>query len=335
MPKRPCAIAITTDDQTIICADKFGDVYSLPLVPSLLDISNMGQAEEKYLTHSVAAKPFISAANDLTIHTARNRKALQNQMRQNQKLPEKTEPKFEHKLLLGHVSMLTDLVVAERQSRNYIITADRDEHIRVSRGIPQAHIIENYCLGHEDFITRLCLPTPFPELLLSGGGDDAIYVWDFLSGRVLFRGSLRPHVETLFPEGLREIDLHPGAEVDSEIESVKIAVSSIRFLDIGVSNHGFVVVICEGYVSLNPLTHFYYFRASLNFPMQYTGPISFLTRRERRNDTFTNPRSEWQSPRCGGRRSGEIDCLCGLSSQACLHKVNQKWQRPCSSFAKI
>ena len=30
MPKRPCAIQISPDNTTIICGDKFGDVYSLP-----------------------------------------------------------------------------------------------------------------------------------------------------------------------------------------------------------------------------------------------------------------------------------------------------------------
>jgi tRNA (guanine-N(7)-)-methyltransferase subunit TRM82 len=49
-------------------------------------------------------------------------------------------------LILGHASLLTTfLVTADGQ---YIVTADRDEHIRVS-WYPQGYTIESYCLGHQ------------------------------------------------------------------------------------------------------------------------------------------------------------------------------------------
>lgn len=246
MPKRPCAVAITTDDKIIICADKFGDVYSLPLIPLQTDAPIEAISEKEDDTASTMLKPFVSAASDLTIHTARNRKALQNQLRQNQKPSEKTEPKFEHKLLLGHVSMLTDLAVVVRKSRSYIITADRDEHIRISRGIPQAHIIENYCLGHENFITRLCVPISYPNILLSGGGDDEIYVWDIFSGHLLCKSDLRIHAEVVICEAAENIKPPVDGASESASEPVKICVSSIQFLDGGANGHGYVVVICQG-----------------------------------------------------------------------------------------
>lgn len=49
-------------------------------------------------------------------------------------------------LILGHASLLTTfLLTADGQ---YIVTADRDEHIRVS-WYPQGYTIESYCLGHQ------------------------------------------------------------------------------------------------------------------------------------------------------------------------------------------
>lgn len=192
MPKRPSAVTITSDGTTIISADKFGDVYSLPLIQSKTYIPQSGTQ-----TPEPTAKPFVPAANELTIHSQRNLRALANQKRQTNKKSEKSEPSFEHTLLLGHVSLLTDILLAAIDGRNYIITADRDEHIRISRGIPQAHIIENFCLGHTDFISRMCIPERRPEILISGGGEDELLVWDWRAGSILSKTNIKVHVKDL------------------------------------------------------------------------------------------------------------------------------------------
>ncbi|TVY84995.1 tRNA (guanine-N(7)-)-methyltransferase non-catalytic subunit trm82 [Lachnellula suecica] len=188
MPKRPCALTITDDNTTILSADKFGDVYSLPLLTST-------PPEASKESSQVPDQLFKPSANELTIHSQRNRKALENQKRQNKVKTEKSGPEFEHSLLLGHVSLLTDVKLAKSGERTYVITADRDEHIRVSRGIPKAHIIENFCLGHKEFISRICIPGTRPEILISGGGDDELYVWDWEKGLLISKAELRSLVE--------------------------------------------------------------------------------------------------------------------------------------------
>ena len=243
MPKRPCAIAITLDGSTIISADKFGDVYSLPLlVPTTIGRSS---EVESPAADPIFAQPFVPAANTLTVHSQRNRKALENQKRQNNRPLEKLEPKCKHKLLLGHVSMLTDLALVNLKGRNYILTADRDEHIRVSRGIPQAHIIEGFCQGHREFISRLLIPDNRLEILISGGGDDELCVWDWAKGILVSRADLKLHVEDIMG-GLG------GDDIDDESSGAsKIAVS--RIMHVGLLKNDMVddlvVVACEGYTN--------------------------------------------------------------------------------------
>tara|TARA_R110002060_G_scaffold25040_2_gene34123 strand:+ start:1433 stop:2161 length:729 start_codon:yes stop_codon:yes gene_type:complete len=242
MPKRPCSITITADSKTIISADKFGDVYSLPLIPSPAISSNAPILASQTPEPSTAAKPFVPAANELTIHSQRNRKALENQKRQTNRPTEKAEPTFEHKLLLGHVSMLTDVALVAVEGRDYIVTADRDEHIRVSRGIPHAHIIEGFCLGHTEFITRLCFPGSRPGVLISGGGEDELYVWEWLAGRIVGKVDLKGHVD----EVRKELDIFKQSE--GAAEAVKIVVSGIFAIQttVGSGMRDVVVVTCEG-----------------------------------------------------------------------------------------
>ena len=199
MPKRPCALAITSDNKTILCADKFGDVFALPLLGQTYEVQKLVEHEEQKEKPEV--QPFALKANHLTVHTKRNRDALRQQLVLQQKKPEAKATTFEYRLVLGHVSLLTDLLCASlpcsgRKDREYIITCDRDEHIRISRGLPQAHVIEGFCLGHTSFITKLCLIPSFPSLLVSGGGDDEIFLWDWPSGRTIQRLALRRKVDS-------------------------------------------------------------------------------------------------------------------------------------------
>lgn len=204
MPKRPCAVKVLPNNSTILVGDKFGDVYSLPLLVDDTANGNSDATSTSEVTapehKHVEKKPFQPSATTKTVHTQRNLRALAAQQNQKNLTPKSKEPlAFEHKLLLGHVSMLTDLAYGQQEvngkPRKYIITADRDEHIRVTRGPPQSHIIEGYCLGHKDFVSKIC-PIPGTTLLLSGGGDDWIGVWDWSECKLLRKLSLQGVFDT-------------------------------------------------------------------------------------------------------------------------------------------
>ncbi|OQN99338.1 hypothetical protein B0A48_14315 [Cryoendolithus antarcticus] len=201
MPKRPCAVRVMPNSSTILIGDKFGDVYSLPLIVSEPQ-ERPAQPEAEVAKSLGEPALFKPSATPLTVHTKRNLRALESQKKQKIVTPRKEPLAFEHKLLLGHVSMLTDMVHATRQVdgkiRRYILTADRDEHIRVSRGPPQSHVIEGYCLAHTDFVSKICL-IPRTDLLVSGGGNDWLGVWDWLRCELLAKVDLRKAISHLLP----------------------------------------------------------------------------------------------------------------------------------------
>ncbi|XP_061049856.1 tRNA (guanine-N(7)-)-methyltransferase non-catalytic subunit WDR4 isoform X1 [Eubalaena glacialis] len=92
------------------------------------------------------------------------------------------EPHGSGKLELGHLSMLLDVAVSPDD--RYVLTADRDEKIRVSWAAAP-HNIESFCLGHSEFVSRIFVVPDHPELLLSSSGDRTLRLWQYRSGREL------------------------------------------------------------------------------------------------------------------------------------------------------
>ena len=287
MPKRPSVVALTNDQQIILCADKFGDVYAMPLLWRPVDDSNEATgAPDPILVYTSfrapskhgASKPSAPSASTSTVHSQNNLRALAHQQRiyTNQDstsvkaTPSKQTLNFPYQLLLGHVSLLTDLITVTLSSpenfqgtRSYILTSDRDEHIRVSRGMPQAHIIENFCLGHKQFVNRIHVPAWRPEVLISGGGDDFLMVWDWLKGETIQEVDLKAHVDkvrmdTLGQKGKGKAkEDEEGTKGMEEVEGLEgqkaaaVAVSGIWSMQTGnVEKTGEVIVTCEAVPAL-------------------------------------------------------------------------------------
>lgn len=242
MPKRPCSVALTPGNKEILAADKFGDVYSLPLIPSEDPAAPQPRPADEEASPA-PAPVFRPQATELTVHTKRNRQALIDQQisRTNPKAmrgsPRRVDAVFERHLLLGHVSLLTAVALGrDEQGRPYILTADRDEHVRVSRGTrAQAHVVEAFCLGHEQFVNRICVPEGggmMGRLLVSAGGDDDVFVWRWKEGRLLARTDLL------------------GAVKGVVAEATKVAVTGLCCWSEG-SEEGKetrIVVVCERYI---------------------------------------------------------------------------------------
>jgi tRNA (guanine-N(7)-)-methyltransferase subunit TRM82 len=219
MPKRLCAATLTPDERHLIVGDKFGDVYELPLHPTEGWVPPKRKAE----------KFFEPSASELTVHTRGNLQALKQQKEQKMKAIEKEGLGFEHRMLLGHVSLLTDVQMATSEvngrQRTYVLTADRDEHVRVSR-YPQSHIIEGYCLGIREFVSRSCVLPWASNLVAVGTGEPSLRIYEWLSGRLLSMdgfehlqerlSALSPSKEDQVSDKIAVFGIWPVAQAQSE-----------------------------------------------------------------------------------------------------------------------
>lgn len=152
MPKRPCSVKLIEKDDdkntVIICADKFGDVYSLPLFTSPKAPQPTAEAAKK----KDEKRPNNNNPNSKNLGPLTKQEKMAMISRDSLANLEQKELPFENTLLLGHVSLLIDVVPVtvnvDGKERTFILSADKDEHIRISR-FPQAYVIEGFCLGHK------------------------------------------------------------------------------------------------------------------------------------------------------------------------------------------
>ncbi|RUS31543.1 hypothetical protein BC938DRAFT_477609 [Jimgerdemannia flammicorona] len=133
------------------------------------------------------------------------------------------------------ISFIFSNVQVISMDNKYIITADRDEHIRISRN-PAGYNIESFCLGHTDVITSLVLIPWAPNLLISGGGDSFLRVWDYLDGRLIHVFDLRSVVAKYLPSN-EELEGHDSFMVNSiriNLETKDIVIGFIKTAAIAI-----------------------------------------------------------------------------------------------------
>lgn len=115
-------------------------------------------------------------------------------------------------------------------------------------------MIESWCLGSKAFVSALCLLPPSHEggdgeqLLISGGGEDVLRIWDWKKGKCVATvevGSVvRPYLKVKRPKRTREhgdddeaekgekADNDTAMAVDEELEHV-LAVQKIVSFTVG------------------------------------------------------------------------------------------------------
>ena len=94
------------------------------------------------------------------------------------------DDEFGAELLCGHVSMTTDILrTSGSDGREYLISSDRDEKIRVTC-YPDTFNIHTFLLEHTEYVASVCKPNGHDNILLTAGGDGFVIVWDFVGGAV-------------------------------------------------------------------------------------------------------------------------------------------------------
>ncbi|XP_061546461.1 LOW QUALITY PROTEIN: tRNA (guanine-N(7)-)-methyltransferase non-catalytic subunit wdr4 [Phycodurus eques] len=139
------------------------------------------------------------------------------------------QPEKEGELKMGHLSMVLALTMS--LDGKYIITADRDEKIRVSH-LCSPYNIQSFCLGHKEFVSSLLVPSGDRHWLLSGSGDGTMKLWEYKTGRRLQSYDLKDldetHVSKL--ENERVTVCHITGSPDGRHVAVQCdGVSTIRF----------------------------------------------------------------------------------------------------------
>lgn len=100
----------------------------------------------------------------------------------------------EQEPIVAHVSMLLDVCLTS--SGKYIITADRDEKIRVT-DVERPFVIESFCLNHTEFVcSLLSLPNDEENIFISSSGDGSLCMWRAESGLLLCQYRITPCQQT-------------------------------------------------------------------------------------------------------------------------------------------
>ncbi|VDP03441.1 unnamed protein product [Heligmosomoides polygyrus] len=155
--------------------------------------------------------------------------------------------------LSSAITMVLDVALSE--DGKFLLIADRDEKIRVSR-YPEAYVVQSFCLGHSAYVSSVALRR---GRFFSSGGDGVVHEWAMESGTSvahsdrLGEGPIR-RIRVLEKEDGLCIVAITGSTLlllDGELKCIKTFKTSDPLMDIALSDGAVVAVTCSGLVLFN------------------------------------------------------------------------------------
>lgn len=196
--KRPSCLAALGDDNQFIVGDLFGDVFRFNIdssakqdqkIATVSSDRQSNQSREGSSGEPVERSQEVQKKDYKEEQNEKPFKQSADQAKEHQNDDECDDELFPESLILGHFSTVTDLKVvlapsdSNCQSEAFIASADTDEHIRISRW-REPYIIETFLLKHKEFVGTMAQLPWAPKYMLSAGGDDNIFLWDWQHGKL-------------------------------------------------------------------------------------------------------------------------------------------------------
>jgi len=243
-----------------------------------------------------------------------------------------SQPNSKPKLILGHLSMLLDICLTEDD--RFVLTADRDEKIRVSH-FPNSYNIETFCLGHTDFVTSISLMED--GLLVSGSGDGSVRVWKYLDGKEMKMRFVNKDVEVSVRKGenvekqIESMNVDPKRSVPSDVPAV-IKVKSFNKTSFIVQVEGLDGCVVYNYDSQNSTINVVQILKFDNRLLDFSidgDSVIFLTSTKEAKSTLNLLQYKIQDNKlteCGSLQiSNEIVAFTSANSSGDLESLHKRW----------
>ncbi|KAK6745123.1 hypothetical protein RB195_011686 [Necator americanus] len=160
---------------------------------------------------------------------------------------------YEGEPLTSAISMVLDVAISH--DGRFLLAADRDEKIRVSR-YPQAFVVQSFCLGHSAYVSSVAV---HGHRVFSTGGDSIVHEWNIETGKSVAKSDKLDEVP------VRRICLLPKDEkfnivaisgnklhiLNEKLQEIRSVDASSAIMDVSVLEENVYCVSSSGVFSFN------------------------------------------------------------------------------------